>query len=165
MELTSEWGNTLLQPEYLVLRQQILLNKSCTKSKLTSDSLAPMNIFFFSIFTNPFMLKFPWNRNSSSCPVSLILNILFCRLFLKVSMINLLGPNMYWCKEQRQVRRTVYFRFLLWQSKKSHSFQQSCTGSFPHSPLADHCEAAPLVIWAECFLLNYLLLTAEDEQS
>lgn len=132
MELTSEWGNTLLRPEYLVLRQQILLNKSCTKSKLTSDSLAPMNIFFFfSIFTNPFMLKFPWNRNSSSCPVSLILNILFCRLFSKVSMINLLGPNTYWCKEQRQVHRTVYFRFLPWQSKKITVSNSHAQAVFP----------------------------------
>lgn len=36
------------------------------------------------------MLKFPWNRNATSCPVSLTLYILFCRCFHKVSMTNLM---------------------------------------------------------------------------
>lgn len=107
MELISEWANTLLRPKYLVVGQQILWNKSCMKNKLKCDSLGPINNYFFSILTNPFMSKFPRNRNSSSCSVSLILNILFCRLFSKVSMTNLLGANTYWCKGQRQVHRTV----------------------------------------------------------
>jgi len=53
MELVSEWTNTLMRPKYLVVRQQMLLNKSCTKTKLRSDSLAPMNkIFLLSSLTH-----------------------------------------------------------------------------------------------------------------